>query len=177
MNTTNLVKHFNVLLFEDNPKHRERFRGWLSGVPTKMTTRPEDLFRLFDPHTVTVCLSASLLGENEVTIRRYILDRNQYCQLVLIVPEAASTPEYATHYDVTLARPVSKSTLQTTVETRLKYGMYSALLKEFYVLNTKRIALQRSDGEEDTREKERVEKTAYPSAGSAGTTSVNHRSR
>ena len=99
-----------------------------------MTARPEDLFRAFNPHTVTLCLSASLLGEDEVTIRRHILGKNQYCQLVLIVPEASSTPEYAKHYDVILARPVSKSTLQTTVETRLKYGMYSALLKEFYVL-------------------------------------------
>ena len=160
MNATDLVSHFNVFLLEDDPTRVARLRRWLSGVSMKVAAQPDDLLRTVDPHTVVVCVSQSLIDEDEdeALIRRQILDRNPYRQLVLFASEVPSDIGYAQYYDATLSRPISKARFQETIETRLKYGMYSVLLQEFYTLNTRLITLQRTDGIEDPRAEERIKR-------------------
>ena len=145
MNDADLMDNFSVLLLEGSAIHGELFEKWLAGVPTKIATTPRDIIREFDSSVTVACLSQSLLEDDEEEIRRFILNRNPYCQLVLIVSSASPGVLYEQHYDATLARPVSKEELRTTVETRLKYGMYSALLDEFYSLNAKLVSLERAD--------------------------------
>lgn len=148
MKDADLVEHFSVLLLVESSTHGELFETWLPGVPTKVATTPEDLFREFDSSVAVVCLSQPLLEDDEEEIRRYVLNRNPYCQLVLLTSDSSADVLYEQHYDASIARPVSKEELRTTVETRLKYGIYSALLDEFYSLNAELVSLQRAGASE-----------------------------
>ncbi|QLG63054.1 hypothetical protein [Halorarum salinum] len=159
MTTTEFVDEFSVLLLEDSSTHMELFEKWLTGVSTKRAATPQDIFRVFDSSIAVACLSQSLLEDDEEEIRRFILNRNPYCQLILIA--ACSSPDvlYEEHYDATIARPVSREELQATVEKRLMYGMYSALLDEFYTLNAELLSLQRAgDSEVDVDQEELEER-------------------
>lgn len=157
MTTTEFVDKFSVLLLEGSSTHADIFEKWLTGVSTKRAATPRDIFRVFDSSVAVACLSKALLEDDEEEIRRFVLNRNPYCQLVLIA--ACSTPDvlYEKHYDATIARPVSRKNLQTVVEKRLTYGMYSALLDEFYSLNAELVSLQRAGESEVDLDREELE--------------------
>ncbi|QLG63216.1 hypothetical protein [Halorarum salinum] len=148
MTVTELTDEFSVLLLEESSTHADLFEMWLEGVQTKRAARPRDIFRVFDSTVAVACLSQSVLGEDEPDIRRFILNRNPYCQLILIA--SCSSPDilYEQHYDATIVRPTSREEFQTAVEKRLTYGMYSALLDEFYSLNAELVSLERAGDSE-----------------------------
>lgn len=157
MNDADLFERFSVLLFVGSSTHGELLETWLSGVPTKVATTPEDIFRVFDSSVAVACFSQSLLEDDEEEIRRYILNRNPYCQLVLITSSDEPAVLYEQHYDAIIDRPVSKSELQTTVETRLTYAIYSVLLDEFYSLNAELVSLQRASASEGNLDQEKLQ--------------------
>ncbi|WP_336025250.1 hypothetical protein [Halobellus salinisoli] len=131
-----------------------------------MATEPEDVFREFDSSVALVILSQTALNDEESEIQRYILTRSPSCQLVLLTSSAIDDALYEDEYDATITRPVSKQELTTVVEKRLRYGIYSTLIEEFYALNSRLITLEQGDSDEDDGLKkaiqDRIQKVKIP---------------
>lgn len=157
MNGAEIAQHFRVLFLEERETRGLLFQKWLDGVPTAVETTEEDLLRNFDSSVAVVVLSQSLLDDREEEIRRYLINRNPSCQLVLVESRSPSSVRYKQHYDATLTRPVSKRELRRTVEQQLKYGIYGALLEEYYSLSATLVSLGRGGPSETSVDRERVE--------------------
>lgn len=143
---SNVIEEYSVLLLEESRTHRELFAKWLPNYFTRIAATPDEVLAKFDSTVVAACLSRSALDDNEEEIRTHVLGRNPYCQLVMFSPRSAASPSHEEHYDECLRRPIFEADLRATVERRLKYGVYGALLHEFYCLSAELVPLERSDG-------------------------------
>jgi hypothetical protein len=143
---SDLLKRVSVLFFDPNPTRRELFAEWISRVTTKHASDLEELYDVFDDTVTVVFLSRSALDHEGSEIRNFILDRSPSCQLVL---HTAATAEraHSEEYDAVLTRPVSETELRTVVEQRVRYGIYSRLVEEFYALSTTRFAVGNADSD------------------------------
>jgi len=135
MQDTSFLDEFSVLLSDDSLTRLELFGSWLPGISTRSASSEEELYTRFDSSVALVFLSQSLLGDEEENLRKAMLNRNPYCQLALILPRQSFVSPLEDSYDACLRRPIFKDELQATVENRLKCGVYSATLYEFYRLN------------------------------------------
>lgn len=156
MDSSDIVEHFRILVLEGNPARQRRFERWLRGVPTRVVETPADITRELDSSVVAVCFCQSLLEEHEEAIRQEVRQQNPYCQLVLLASDPACEIPFGHHYDAVIERPISKEDLRSTLDTRVRCGMYGALLKEFYSLSANLVCLQRTDGHEDETGEDRV---------------------
>ncbi|SMO35735.1 hypothetical protein [Halorubrum cibi] len=156
MKYSDLLSKVSVLFLEENDVQRDLFSRWITTVSTKTVTEPEEVFREFDSSVALVILSHSALEDEEAEIQRYILTRNPSCQVVLLTSPEADEARYRAEYDATITRPVSERELTTLVEKRLRYGIYSALIEEFYALNSRLITLERSDSDRDSERTETI---------------------
>jgi hypothetical protein len=156
MKYSDLLANVSVLFLEGNEVRQDLFSKWITNVSTKVAAEPQDLFREFDSSVTVAVLSQADLGDEEQEIREFILNRNPSCQLVLLTSSTMDNILYKDDYDATISRPVSQEDLEALVEKRLRYGIYSTLVKEFYLLNTRLLALERTDSDEDDRLKETV---------------------
>lgn len=145
MSDSVLYEDYSILLLESSDTHRDLFKSWLTNIITKTASTSDDIINSFDSSVAVACLSQSALGEDEEEIRNYILNRNPYCQLVLILSRSSSVALNKQHYDACLERPVFEEDLRATLQKRMKFGVYSALLHEFYYLNTERISREQGD--------------------------------
>lgn len=136
---------YHVLFLEESLTLQALFESWLSGIPTRFATDLEDVPAQFDSTTAVACLSQSLLGDDEEAIRKHTLNRNPYCQLVLIAPRASFITPHEDAYDACLRRPIVEDKLRSTIVDRMKCGVYSALLREFYTLNAKVLWVRQSE--------------------------------
>lgn len=130
---------------EESQTLQALFDSWLSEIPPRFASAPDGIPAQFDSTIAVACLSQSLLGGDDEEIRKNILNRNPYCQLVLIVSRSSFITPYEGDYDACLRRPVVKDEFQSTIANRLKCGVYSALLREFYELNTKLLWVRRAE--------------------------------
>lgn len=146
-NTTNF-EDYQVLFLEESQIHQELFDMWLPEIPTEFAPAISDFHSQFDSTVVVACLSQSLLGDHPERLRNHVLGRNPFCQMILIESPSLPTPE-SDPYDAVLERSISPDGLRETVEKRLKYGLYSTLLNEFYLLNAKLGSIERSGAVEE----------------------------
>lgn len=149
MQDIDLMGDFRVLLLEESPTHQALFEDWLSEIPTQVVSTPTDIPAQFDATVAVACLCQSALGEKSEEVRKQILTRNPYCQLVAIVPRSSFLSIYEDDYDACLQRPVLRDEFQQTIGDRMTWGVYSALLREFYDLNAKFLWLGRSETPEE----------------------------
>jgi hypothetical protein len=145
MQDTAFLDEFAVLLSDESSTRLELFDRWLPGIKTRFARTERELYSRFDSSVALVFISQSLLGEEEQAIRKAILNRNPYCQLVLIAPRQSFVSPLEDNYDACLQRPIFRDELQTTVEEHLKCGVYSATLYEFYRLNAEVSGFGQSD--------------------------------
>lgn len=136
---------YHILLLEESKTLQELFDSWLPEFPTRFATTMDDVPAHFDSTTAVACLSQTVLGDQEKELRKHILNRNPYCQLVMIVPRSSFITPYEDDYDACLRRPVVEDELRATIGNRMKRGVYSALLREFYTLNAKLLWVRESD--------------------------------
>jgi len=148
MQDTSFLDEFSVLLSDDSLTRLELFESWLPGISTRFASSEEEMYTRFDSTVALVFLSQSLLGDAEAALRKAILNRNPYCQLALILPRRSFVSPLEDSYDACLRRPVFRDELQTTVEERLKCGVYSATLYEFYRLNAEMASIGRETSSE-----------------------------
>lgn len=135
MDTTTLFDGCNVVLSEESRTRLELFERWLPGVSTRTARTITEFWNVFDEHTIVAGISRPLFGADETRIRNEVLLRNLHCRIVAFLPHGASVPSMTNEYDAYLRRPVYRRPLQDTIETQLKYGLYSHTLHEFYSLN------------------------------------------
>lgn len=166
MKYSDLLSKVSVLILEEDDIQRDLFSQWITTVSTKIVAEPEDVFHEFDSSVALVILSQTALNDEESEIQRYILTRKPSCQMVLITSSAVDERVVEEEYDVTITQPISKREFSTLVEKRLRYGIYSALLEEFYTLNSRLLTLERSDSDEDEELKrtiqDRIQKVEIP---------------
>lgn len=166
MKYSDLLSKVSILFLEENDVQRDLFSQWITTVSTKFGTEPKDVFQEFDSSVALVILSQTALNDQGSEIQRYIMTRNPSCQIVLITTSAVDEALYEEEYDATVTRPVSKQELTTMIEKRLRYGIYSALIEEFYALNSRLFTLERSDSESDDELKktiqDRIKKVEIP---------------
>lgn len=156
MKYSDLLTNVSVLFLEGNEIKRDLFSKWITTVSTKMAAEPQELFHKFDSSVTVVVLSQADLGDEEQEIREFILNRNPSCQLVLLTSSTMDNILYEHDYDATISRPVSQGNLEALVKKRLRYGIYSTLVRELYALNTRLLALERTDLDVDDCLKETV---------------------
>lgn len=143
------VEEYSVLLLEESDMLSDLFDSWLPEIPTRTVPSVDALETRLDASVTVACLCQTALGDAEEKVRKQLLSTNPYCQLVLVVPRGtAFTAPFDDQYDACLTRPLFKDDLRTTVKQRLKCGVYSALLREFYHLNATLSWVQRT---EDTK--------------------------
>lgn len=135
MDTNSLFDGYRVLLADESRTRLQLFEKWLPEIATRTATSIEEFSTQLDSRTAVTTVPRSLFGDHETTIRREILSRNPHCQLILMLPHGASGGFASEDYDACLRRPVHQTELQSTIETQLKYGVYSHTLHEFYTLN------------------------------------------
>lgn len=152
MEDIDLIDDFCVLLLEESQTLQALFDDWLSDIPIQAVSSPTDIPAQFDATVAVACLSQSALGEKGEEVRKHILTRNPHCQLVTIVARSSFLTIYEDDYDACLQRPILKDELQRTMVNRMAWGVYSALLREYYDLNSKFLWLDRSETPEDIPE-------------------------
>ncbi|GAB3704976.1 hypothetical protein [Halorubrum pallidum] len=166
MKYSDLLSKVSILFLEENDVQRDLFSQWITTVSTKMATEPEDVFHEFDSSVILVIISQTALNDEESKIQKYILTRSPSCQMVLITSSAVDETFYEQEYDVTITRPISKQEFTTLVEKRLRYGIYSALIEEFYALNSRLLTLEQGDSDGDDKFKktiqDRIQKVERP---------------
>jgi len=135
MQDTSFLDEFSVLLSDSSVTRLELFASWLPGLSARLASSEAELYERFDSTVALVFLSHSLLRDEQADFRKSALNKNPYCQLVMILPRQSFVSPQEDNYDACLRRPIFKEELQTTVEKRLKCGVYSATLYEFYRLN------------------------------------------
>jgi hypothetical protein len=145
MQDADWLTDYQVVFFEESPTHKALFKKWLTDIPTQFTSTLDDFYTQFDASVVVVCLSQSGLGDNLPEVRNHILSRSPFCQTALISSRSSTTPP-KNDYDAVLQRPIFEDDLQTAVKDRFKYGVYSSLLHEFYILNAKLSGVQKANG-------------------------------
>lgn len=150
MQNVELVDDYHVLILEESQMLQTLFDSWLAEIPTRFTMALKDIPANFDSTTAVACLSQSLLDDDEKPIRKQILNWNPYCQLVLITSRSSFITPYEDSYDACLRRPIDQEEFRSTITNRLKCGVYSALLREFYSLNAKLLWIRRSETTLDT---------------------------
>lgn len=144
MEDRSFLDEFTILLLDDSTTRLELFDDWLPGVTTRFATQPSDVPEKLDATCVVAILAQSVLGDDEAKVRKFALNRSPYCQLVLILPRQSFVSPLEDSYDACLRRPVFRDELQETVERRLKCGVYSASLEEYYHLNAELVGLAKS---------------------------------
>lgn len=149
MKDLNILNDFSVLLLEESQTLQALFDDWISGISTKVVSSPRDIPGQFDESVVVACLSQSALADQEEEVRKNILARNPYCQLVMILPRSTFQSIHEKDYDASIQRPVFKETFQEKIVNAFERGVYSALLREFYELNTKLLWVKRAGVPED----------------------------
>jgi len=166
MKYSDLLSKVSTLVLEEDDIRRDLYSQWITTVSTKIVTEPEDIFHEFDSSVALVILSQTALNDEESEIQRYILTREPSCQMVLLTSSAVDEVFFEEEYDATITRPVSKQEFTTLVEKRLRYGIYSALIEEFYALNSRLLTLERSDSDGDDEIKktiqDRIQKVEIP---------------
>lgn len=152
MDTNDLFEGYRILLSEESQTRLQLFEKWLPDHETHTAESPGAFLEQVDDHTVVACLSRPLFGEDEPRIRKAILSRNPHCQLIALLPHGGTEPALTREYDAYLRRPVYRQKLQETIETQLKYGVYSHTLAEFYKLNAHlaRFGRTQADARRDT---------------------------
>lgn len=145
-----ILDGYRVLLSDDSPVRLELFEQWLPGIDTVSAAELEDVIAGFDAETIVACLSRPLLEEHESEIRKHIVTRNPFCQLVLLLPHGAPMDFSQDEYDACLQRPIHREEFQSTIETQLKLGAYSDTLHEFYALNAELSSFGHSDSQAGT---------------------------
>lgn len=135
MDTNDLFDDYRIVLSEESRTRLQLFEKWLPDVTTRTVETSTEFWTVFDDRTIVACLSRPLFGAAESRIRKEILCRNPHCRLVALLPHGATVPALTGEYDAYLRRPVYRRDLQETIETQLKYGVYSHTLQEFYTVN------------------------------------------
>lgn len=131
-----LLEEFAIVLLDDSRTRLELFDEWLPGVSVRYAERLGELSGTVDGTCAVAVLSQRLLGDDEERVRKAIVTRNPYCQLVLVLPRPSFVSPLEDSYDAVLRRPVFRDELQETVERRFMVGVYSSTLDEYYHLNT-----------------------------------------
>lgn len=144
-----LLDEFSVLLSDESMTRLELFDSWLPGISTRLASTTQDIYAEFDSTIALVVFSHSLLADEKTDLRKRILNRNPYCQLALLLPRESFVSPYEDNYDACLQRPIFEDELQQTVETRLKYGIYSATLVEFYYLSAELAGTEHLQSDEE----------------------------
>ncbi|GAB7009730.1 hypothetical protein [Halorubrum trueperi] len=167
MKYSDLLSKVSVLILEEDDVQRDLFSQWIPTVSTKIVAESEDVFHEFDSSVALVILSQTALNDEESEIQRYILSRNPSCQMVLITSSALDEAFYEEEYDATITQPISKQEFTTLIEKRLRYGIYSALIEEFYALNSRLLTLERGDSDDGDDElkktiQARIQKVEIP---------------
>lgn len=145
MSDVDFIDDVSVLLLEESLTLQDLFDDWLPEVPTRAVTTPSAIPAEFDASVAVVCLSLSALDDTEKSIRKFILNRNPYCQLIAVLPRSSLVTLYEDNYDACIQRPIFEAEFQQLVKNRLAYGVYSSLLREFYDLNTKLLWIRRRE--------------------------------
>lgn len=141
----NFADDFCVLLLEESPTLQMLFDHWLSEITTRVAATPTDVPAQFDETVAVACLCQSALGDAADEVCKHILARNPYCQLVAILPRSSFSPVHEDDYDAILQRPIYRDEFRRTVSNRLACGIYSALLQEFYTLNTTLLSVRQAE--------------------------------
>jgi len=148
-----LYGEFRVLVLEESEWLCRLFEYWLSPLPVECVRSLDEFRARLDSTVAVACLSESVLGGEAAQVRTEILNRNPYCQLVLLQSRGGFVTIHDDEYDACLQRPLFEAELQSTIEHRLKCGVYSVLLREFYALNARLVWLDRSDTPETKESK------------------------
>lgn len=153
-----ITDDFCVFLLEESQTLQTLFDEWIGEIPTKTASSPREIATKFDGTVTVACLSLSALDDQEENVRKYILTRNPYCQLVAFLPRSTFLTIHETEYDASIQRPIFEDEFREIIVNRFARGVYSALLREFYELNAKLIWLERGDSPEEIPDNVDVEK-------------------
>lgn len=132
-----------VLVVDDDRNLADLYTAWLADIYTVKTAYGgEGALTQLDSTIDIVLLDRrmpDLAGEH---VLQAIRERGMECQVALVTSIAMDYDSLPLGFDDYLQKPVTKSALQTLVESLLIRSEYSNRLQEYFALVSKRVALQ-----------------------------------
>lgn len=150
------VEQPTVLLLEESQILHELFEIWLDPIPTECVSTVSGLRAALDSTVTVTCLATECLDVDDAELRRDILNVNPYCQLVYIQERGGFTAVHEDSYDAILQRPLCKADVRPMITDRMRCGIYSVLLRQFYVLNAQLIRHEQAEPDDCEDRAERL---------------------
>lgn len=142
-----VLTDLDVVIIVDDDGSGALLRDWLSAISTRFATTVEDAYATIDSSAAVVIVFDTMINESLKEFHRDILARRPECQFIALVSDDTQTD--LDEYDEQLTGPVSKQTLQETVQRRLAYSAYWTLLHEYYTRNARAITLRHDSTKEE----------------------------